>query len=296
MSTATTAAAGTVAAKKKKSAAGMFLRRFLRNRTVIISFVILLLLVLACIFAPVLTPYSYETVDTTAMFQTPSLQHLCGTDKLGRDILTRLLYGGRFSLSIGILSTLTSILIGVILGSIAGYFGGRTDNIICRIMDIIQAIPPILFAIVVASILGTGFFNTVLALALTGACGYARLLRASVMGVRSMEYVEAAQEINCSNFRIIMKHLLPNCISPMIVQGTMGVAQQILIAAGLSFIGLGIQPPNPEWGAMLTAGRAYIRDYPHLVIFPGIAIAITVLVLNLLGDALRDALDPKLKN
>ena len=163
-------------------------------------------------------------------------------------------------------------------------------------MDVIQAIPAILFAIVVSSILGNGFGNTILALAFTGTCGYARMLRASIMGVRSMEYVEAAQEINCSTPRILVRHLLPNCLSPLIVQGTMGVAQQILIAAGLSFIGLGIQPPNPEWGAMLTAGRTYMRDYPHLVLFPGIMIAITVLTLNLLGDSLRDALDPKLKS
>lgn len=284
------------AAVKKKSSFGVFIRRFMRNRVVIVSFFLLVILVLLCIFAPVVSPYSFSKVDAGSKFQGPSAAHLCGTDNLGRDIFTRLLYGGRYSLSIGVCSTLISVCIGIILGSIAGYFGGMVDNIICRIMDVIQAIPPILFAIVVASILGTGFMNTILALAVTGACGYARLLRASVMSVRNMEYVEAASEINCSSARIIFRHVLPNAISPMIVQGTMGVAQQILIAAGLSFIGLGIQPPNPEWGAMLTAGRAYIRDYPHLVIFPGIAIAITVLVLNLLGDALRDALDPRLKN
>ena len=289
--------AGKAPAKpKKKSQMKLFLKRFLRNKTVIFSLIILSVIVLLCVFAQYVTPYGYEQIDTTSLNQKPSLAHLCGTDNLGRDVFTRLLYGGRYSLRIGIQATAVSILFGVILGSLAGYFGGVVDIVIMRIMDVTTAIPPILFAIVIASILGTGFNNTVLALAITGTWGYARMLRASILGVRRMEYLEAAAEINASPLRIIVRHPLPNSFSPLIVQATMGVGQQILIAAGLSFIGLGIQPPNPEWGAMLTAGRAYIRDYPHLVIFPGIAIALTVLALNLLGDALRDALDPKLKN
>lgn len=281
---------------KKKSQMKLFAKRFFKKKTVVVSLVILILIILACAFAPYITPYSFEQVDTKHLFASPSFQHLCGTDNLGRDVFTRLLYGGRYSLSIGILTTLLAMILGMVLGSIAGYFGGLVDIIVMRLMDVTTAIPPILFAIVVASILGTGFSNTILALAITGTWGYARMLRATILSVRRMEYLEAALEINCSPLRIIVRHVIPNAFSPLIVQATMGIGLQILIAAGLSFIGLGIQPPNPEWGAMLTAGRSYIRDYPHLVIFPGIAIALTVLAFNLLGDALRDALDPKLKN
>ncbi|MCD7820328.1 MAG: ABC transporter permease [Lachnospiraceae bacterium] len=293
MSATATAVNGKV---KKKSQSGMFLRRFLKRKSVIFSLILLVIIVMACVLAPLIAPYGFEEMDISNRFSGPTLAHLFGTDNLGRDIFSRMLYGGRYSLAIGVTATLVSLLIGIILGSLAGYFGGTVDLVIMRFMDITTAIPPILFAIVIAAILGTGFFNTVMALAITGAWNYARMLRASILGVRRMEYLEAASEINASSFRIIMRHLLPNSFSPLIVQATMGVGQQILIAAGLSFIGLGIQLPNPEWGAMLSAGRSYIRDYPHMVIFPGIAIALTVLALNLLGDALRDAMDPKLKN
>ena len=170
------------------------------------------------------------------------------------------------------------------------------DNIIMRILDVIQAIPGMLLMIAISAVLGNGFINTCIALAFGGIAGTARLLRASILNIRNMEYLEAAESINCSKFRMIVGHILPNSFSPLIVSFTMGVANTIIMAASLSFIGLGIQPPNPEWGAMLSAGRAYIRDYPHLVLFPGLAIMITVLSLNMLGDGLRDALDPKLKN
>ncbi len=270
-------------------------RRVFQRPSVKISLVILLILILGSVFAPLLTPYSYEEMNIADRFSGPTLKHLLGTDDLGRDLLTRLLYGGRFSLQIGVWSTLISAVVGVAIGSIAGYYGGAVDNIIMRIVDILQSIPGLLFAIIISATLGSGFGNTVLALAVTGIWPYIRMMRAQILSVRKMDYLEAAQEINCSTPRLILRHLIPNCLSPIIVQATMGVGQAILIASGLSFIGLGVQPPQAEWGALLSYGRAYVRDYSYMVIFPGLFVGITVLALNLIGDALRDAMDPKLK-
>lgn len=282
--------------KKNQSQAAQIFRRVIRRPSVKFSIAILIVLALACICAPLLTPYSYETMAIAERFQGPSTKHLLGTDDMGRDILTRLLYGGRYSLRIGIEAVAASMVIGVAIGALAGYFGGLADNIIMRVIDILQSIPGLLFNIIIAATLGNGFSNTVIALAFTSIWPYVRMMRAQVLSVRKMEYLEAASEINAGTGRIIVKHLIPNCLSPIIVQATMGVGQAILIAAGLSFIGLGIQPPEPEWGAMLSAGRAYVRDYSYMVIFPGLFIGVTVLALNLIGDALRDALDPKLKS
>lgn len=234
-------------------------------------------------------------MDMTAVASGPSLAHLCGTDDLGRDIFSRLLFGGRYSLTMGIFSISISVMFGVIIGSIAGYFGGQVDNVIMRVLDVIQSLPGMLLTIVISAVLGAGYVNTILALSVNGIPGQARMLRAQMLRVRDSEYIEAAQSINCSKFRIIVKHLIPNSFSPLIVQATMGVANMIIMAAGLSFIGLGVQPPAPEWGAMLSGARQFIRSSPHMVIFPGLAIAITILALNLMGDGLRDALDPKLK-
>ena len=224
------------------------------------------------------------------------MQHLFGTDELGRDIFSRIIYGARYSLSIGIFGTLITTVVGTVIGAIVGYYGGTVDNIVMRILDIIQAMPPILFNIVIAAALGSGFMNTLIALAIGNIPGAVRLIRGSVMGIRKMEYLESADAINCSKLRTIFVHVLPNAISPSIVACTMNVANLILIAASLSFIGLGVQAPTPEWGAMLSGSRNYIRDCPYMVLFPGLAIAITVLALNLLGDGLRDAMDPKLKD
>ena len=235
-------------------------------------------------------------MDMANCLKGPTAAHLFGCDDMGRDIFSRVLYGGRFSISIGIIAVSISTVFGIMIGSVAGYFGGQVDNVIMRFLDIIQAIPGMLLMIVISAVLGPGFINTVIALSVGSIPGMARMLRAQMMKERDNEYIEAAQSINCGRVRIIVNHLIPNCISPLIVQATMGVAQTITMAAGLSFIGLGVQPPTPEWGAMLSGSRQFMRQAPHLVIFPGLAIAVTVLALNLLGDGLRDALDPKLKN
>ena len=254
-----------------------------------------LLLIVLAIAAPLIMPYKYDQMDMANRFASPSLKHLCGTDEMGRDIFSRLLYGGRASLLLGFTATIISTFLGMLIGSVVGYFGGTVDTIVMRLIDILQAIPGILLAIAISACLGSGLFNTVLALSIGGIPMTVRLLRGSIMGVRKMEYIEAAQKINCSVPRTITKHILPNSISPIIVSVTMGIGNTILMAASLSYIGLGIQPPTPEWGAMLTAANQYMVDHPHMVVFPGIAIALIVLSLNLLGDGLRDALDPKLK-
>lgn len=282
--------------KRKQSQFVDVLLRLSKNKTAMLGLAIFLVEVLLAVAAPLLMPYGYAEMNPRDMLQGPSAAHLMGTDDMGRDIFSRLLYGARYSLGIGIAALAVGAWLGVLIGAVAGYFGGWVDNIIMRVLDVIQAIPGMLMMIAIAAVLGTGFWNTVFALSIGGIPGTARMLRASIFKIRNMEYLEAAESINCSKFRMIVGHVLPNAFSPLIVSFTMGVASTIVSAASLSFIGLGIQPPSPEWGAMLSSGRAYIRDYPHMVLFPGIAIMITVLALNMLGDGLRDALDPKLKD
>ncbi len=281
---------------KKKSEFMRVMRQLSKNKLAMIGIAVLIIEILLAALAPWIAPYEYDKMDIPNAFATPSAEHLFGTDDMGRDIFSRVLYGGRYSISTGILAVLISTVLGICVGSVAGYFGGQVDNIIMRLLDIIQAIPGMLLMIVIASVLGPGFINTVIALSVGSIPASARMLRAQMLKERENEYIEASQSINCSKFRIIFSHLLPNCMSPMIVSSTMGVAQTITTAAGLSFIGLGVQPPTPEWGAMLSAARQFMRQAPHLIIFPGLAIALTVLVLNFVGDGLRDALDPKLKN
>ena len=280
----------------KESAFVQVMRRLRKNKAAMLGLFIFLAEVVIALLSRWIIPYGYEVMDLKNMLASPSLKHWFGTDELGRDIFSRILYGAQYSLSIGVSAVLVAIFAGMIIGSIAGYFGGWIDNIIMRFLDIIQAIPGLLLTIAISAVLGAGFDKTILALGMGNIPGYARLLRASIMNIRKMEYLEAAEVTNCGKLRIIVRHILPNSIAPLIVQATMGVAGAILTAASLSYIGLGVRPPAPEWGAMLSAGRSYIRDYPHLVIFPGVSIMITVLALNILGDGLRDALDPKLRS
>ena len=280
---------------RRKSEVLRVLKQLSYNRAAMVGLCIFVLELVLVLLAPVIAPYDYSAMDPLALRQGPSLAHICGTDDLGRDIFSRILYGGRFSITMGIFSVMISACFGSILGSIAGYFGGQVDNVIMRILDVIQSLPAMLLTIVISAVLGSGYVNTILALSVNGIPGQARMLRAQMMKNRSSEYVEAAVATNCSKLRIIAVHLFPNSFSPLIVQMTMGVAHMILMASSLSFIGLGVQPPQPEWGAMLSGARQFIRECPHMVIFPGLAIAITILALNLMGDGLRDALDPKLK-
>ena len=279
---------------KKQSELRRVLHQMRKNKLAMLGLIIFLAELLLVALAPLISPYDYAAMDIMAIQQGPSSAHLLGTDELGRDILSRILYGGRYSITMGLLSVLISTSVGMTIGAIAGYFGGWVDNIIMRLLDIIQSLPAMLLTIVISAALGSGYFNTILALSVNGLPAAARMLRANMMKERDNEYIEAAV-INCSKFRIITSHLVPNSLSANIVQATMGVANMIVMAASLSFIGLGVQPPTPEWGAMLSGARQFIRQCPHMVIAPGMAIAITILALNLMGDGLRDALDPKLK-
>ena len=284
------------APKKKSSEFVRIMKQMSYNKLAMFGLILFIVELVVVLLAPVLPlKYGYNELNFAEMGVGPCAAHWFGTDELGRDIFTRILYGGRYSITMGLFSIMVSVIVGAAIGSVAGFFGGQVDNVIMRILDIIQSLPALLLTIVVSAALGSGYINTILALSVNGIPAMARMLRAQMMRVRNNEYIEAAESINCSKFRIIVSHLLPNSFTPLLVQATMGVANRILMASSLSFIGLGVQPPAPEWGAMLSGSRQYIRDYPHMVIFPGLAIAVTVLALNLLGDGLRDALDPRLK-
>jgi ABC-type dipeptide/oligopeptide/nickel transport system permease subunit len=286
--------------RRKRTEKTSFLReivwRTLKGTAAKAGLIILAIIVIACVGAPVFAPYGQNEMDLTNMFKPPTLKHPFGTDGLGRDLFTRILYGGRYSLSLGICASLFGEIAGIIIGCIAGYFGKKTETAIMRIMDVWSSIPGILLCIIISSALGAGFFNTILALAIGGVPPSVRLIRGQILSERTMEYLEAAESINCSKTAIMFGHLLPNVISPMIVHLTMGIGGTITMAATLSYIGLGVQPPAPEWGALLSDARSHVLNYPHLIMFPGLTIALTVLSINLIGDGLRSALDPKLRS
>ena len=275
---------------------GQVMHRLRKNKIAMVGLVIMILLIIMALLSPYITPYDYAKTSKADRYAAPSWQHLFGCDGMGRDILSRIMYGARASLWLGLMSTLVATVIGVLLGSLVGYYGGKVDNIVMRILDIIQAIPGMLLSIAISAALGSGIGNTILALSIGGVPMTVRLLRGSILTVRKQEYIEAAEKINCSKWRVITSHILPNSIAPVIVSVTMGIGNTILQAASLSYIGLGVQPPTPEWGAMLSEGKSMITKYPHMCIFPGLAIMLVVLCLNMLGDGLRDAMDPKLKN
>lgn len=280
----------------KRTQFEMIMKRLLQDKASVVCLAIIFLLIIIAIFAPWIAPYSYEEISLLEKLQGPSLQHLCGTDKLGRDIFSRLVYGSRNSLIIGFLSTGIAFVIGVPIGIICAYAGNKTDTIIMRVVDIIQAIPGMLLAIAISASLGIGIKNCIISLSIGRIAGFLRMARAASLNVVDMEYIQAAKAMNIPRRKILLKHILPNAISPLIVQATMGVAGSVMASAGLSFIGLGVQAPEAEWGCMLTAGRDYLRSSPHVFIAPLVAIMLLVLSLNLLGDGLRDALDPKMKN
>ncbi len=269
--------------------------RLRRNYLAVLGFFVLFVLIGTAIFAEQISPYGYADQDYMMIRKPPTATHLLGTDEFGRDVLSRLIYGSRISLQVGLIAVSISLVIGGAIGAIGGYFGGRTDSVLMRIMDVQLAIPTILLAIVISSALGPGLVNLMVAVGITSIPRFARLMRASVLSIKGMEFIEAARAMGASHMRIITLYILPNCAAPLIVQSTLSVANAILFAATLSFLGLGIQPPYPEWGGMLSAARPYIRDSAYLSIFPGLAIMITIVALNCIGDGLRDALDPKQK-
>ena len=281
--------------KKQRRGIAEVLHRLSKSPLAMFGLGFIILLVICAIFANQLAPFPFSKQDLMHTFDLPSAKHLLGTDEFGRDILSRLIFGARVSLQVGFIAVGISLVVGGLLGAFAGFYGGTLDNVIMRVMDVLLAVPQTLLAIAIAAALGPGLFNMMIAVGISAVPNYARIVRGSVLSIRGMEYVEAARAVGSSDLRIILRHIIPNSMAPIIVQSTLGVASAILNAAGLSFIGLGIQPPNPEWGAMLSGGRQYIRDFPHLTLYPGLAIMLTILALNFLGDGLRDALDPKLK-
>ena len=270
-------------------------RRLRRNKTAMAGMIILIVLIVLAVFANVIAPYGPTETDNAAIMQGPSLRHLMGTDNFGRDILSRVISGARISLTIGLFCVIISALIGGTIGAIAAFYGGWVDNLLMRFIDIYQSIPNLLLAIAIAAALGTGMFNLMLAISLGTVPVYARVVRGAILSVKGADYVESARAISASDRRIILKHMLPNALGPIIVQMTFGVAASILTVATLSYIGLGIAPPTPEWGSMVNAGKQYLQTAPYMIIFPGLMIGITVLSLNLFGDGLRDALDPRMK-
>ena len=283
--------------QKKNSLAWDTWKRLLKNKGAMFGLVFMVGLVLMAIFADFL--YDYDTQVIAQNIQDrlihPCMAHPFGTDEFGRDLLARIVHGSRMSLVVSFTSVAISLAVGGVLGAISGYFGGMIDDIIMRITDILLAIPMTLFAIVIVAALGPNTQNLALALAASSIPIFARLVRGSVITVRDVEYVEAARAIGANHFTIITKHILPNCMAPIIVQVTLRIATAIYNTAALSFLGMGVQAPSPEWGGLLAAGRSLIRDHSYLSVIPGLAIMLTVLALNLLGDGLRDALDPRLK-
>lgn len=272
-----------------------FWRRYRRNRLAVFGLCFLTILVAAAMLAEVIAPEGYDAQNYKIKFTSPNWEHPLGTDYLGRDNLVRVIYGARISLSIGVSTTIIGTAIAVFIGMMAGFYGGKSDNILMRIMDVFLSIPSILLSIVLASVLGGGVVSMIIALSLGAIPGVSRLVRAMVISERDKEYIEVARTSRASDFRIMFRYILPNISSSLIVLFTMGVAGGILSASTLSFLGLGAQAPMPEWGKMLSEGRNNFRDYPYLVLAPGVVIMLTVFSLNMIGDGLRDALDPRLK-
>ncbi|PYG90265.1 peptide/nickel transport system permease protein [Ruminiclostridium sufflavum DSM 19573] len=281
---------------RRRSMFSEAMARLVRNKTAMFGFFILVTVVLLCLAADIISPGGYDQQDMKSRFVAPGLEHIFGTDHLGRSMLARVLYGGRNSLLIGFAATVLGAAAGIILGTISAYYGNMVDNIIMRILDVFNSIPNLLLAIVISSALGSGKVNTIIAVGISTIPGFARTVRGPILAIMGMDYIEAARTIDAKDSRIMFRHLLPNVLSPIIVQFTLGTAISILCVSSLSFLGMGIQPPEPEWGALLSYGRQYLNYYPYLCTVPGVAIALIVFSMNLFGDGLRDALDPRLKN
>ena len=272
------------------------MRLWKENKVAVICAIVIVIFALAAILAPVLTPYTYEEITATGRLAKPSAQHLLGTDELGRDVFTRLLYGARISLMVGLVPTVLSMAAGAVLGILAGYLGGKVDSVIMRLADIMLAFPSMLLAMVIMYTLGDGIVNIFLGLALVNWASVARIVRAETLKLKETEYVEAARSIGVSSLKIMLRHVLPNCIPSLIVLFTLNIPSAILSESSLGFLGLGIQKPMASWGLMVNAGRQYLYTNPWLSLAPSAAIMIIVLAFNFLGDGLRDVLDPHLKN
>lgn len=271
--------------------------RLSKNKTAMVGLVVITLLILISLLAGLIADYdSVTSMNAEEKYQPPNAEHIFGTDDMGRDYFARIVYGGRASLSIGFICVAIALSIGIVLGASAAYFGGMTDGIIMRLMDVFSCIPSILLALVIVAALGPGLTNLVIAITISTVPTFTRVIRSSVLPVVGQDFIEAARAYGTRSGGIVLRHVLPNAIGPIIVQATMAISQIIIAAAGLSFIGMGIQPPAPEWGAMLSSARTYIMTSPYLIIFPGMFIVLAALSLNLLGDGLRDALDPRLRD
>ena len=288
------------AVKKKKVKKSSITReiwaRFCKNKVAVLGLIILTLIILMAIFADFIVPADVATAQSTDILAKPSAEHWFGTDEFGRDLFARIVHGSRYSLFIGVATSLIALVVGAILGASAGYFGGIVDNVICRIVDVFICVPPVLMSLAVVAALGTNMQNLIIAITISCVPGNVRLIRSVVMTVADQDYIRAAKSYGCSNPRIIFRYVLPNAMGPIIVNTTMGISQMILSAAGLSFIGMGIQPPDPEWGALLSNAQDFMFKSQYLLFFPGIFILLTSLAFNLVGDGLTDALDPRLKD
>lgn len=284
--------------KSKKNSQGKEIwRRFRKSKTAMLGLVLLIFVVGIAIFADVIVPYETAVTQNVAeRLQGPSAAHLFGTDEVGRDLFARIVHGSRYSLAIGIITTIISMIVGGLLGAVAAYYGGWVDNVIMRITDVVMTVPPILLSLAVVAALGANLRNLLIAITISCVPGIIRMVRSVVLGVVEEDYIEAARSYGTSDMRIILKYVIPNALGPIIVTATMNVASMILSASGLSFLGMGVQPPAPEWGALLSDAETYMFTAPHLLYIPGLFIVIAALSFNLAGDGLRDALDPKLKD
>lgn len=270
-------------------------QRLARNKLALFGTLLVIIVVLSAIFADIIAPYDPALQDIPNKFSMPSGEHLLGTDNYGRDILSRIIFGGRVSLLVSLMGVVIALVAGGLLGAVAGYVGGVFEGVVMRLMDILMAVPGFLLAVSVSAAMGPGIVPSAIAVAVCGIPSYARIVRASVMTIKGQEFIEAATATGSSHLNIIFKQILPNILAPVIVDTTLRIGGNILMISSLSFIGLGVQPPTPEWGTMLADGRSYIRDFWPLVTFPGLAIMVTLFGFNLFGDGLRDALDPRLR-
>ncbi len=287
--------AGDIPKVRHQGQLAIIVRQLSRNRGAVLGLILILAEVAIAVSAPWIAPYDPLEQSIREALQPPSAQHLLGTDDIGRDMLSRIIYGARISLRVGLVSVAISSILGTTMGIAAGFYGGWADNLIMRLTDVLAAFPGMLLALTVIAILGPGLFNVMIAVGIGSIPSYTRIARGSTLSIKSCPFVESARAVGCKDARIMARYILPNVLPPLIVIVTLGIAGAILTASGLSFLGLGARPPTPEWGAMLSTGRTYLRQSWWFAVFPGLAITFTVVSINLLGDGLRDALDPKLR-